>query len=102
MISHACMKLYFSSIDVERLQNEDNALKENLDRLRDNLLSCKDKARLLEAERTGLEDKEVLLTNTKLLKDYEETYHRLSLEVENNEKLRKCLGHWWEGLQREE
>ena len=101
MISLACMKLHFISIDVQRLQNEDIALKENLGRLRDNLLSCKGKARLVEAERTELENKEVLLTNTKLLKDYTETSRQLSLEVRNNEKLRKCLGRWWEGLQRE-
>ena len=63
-------------------------------------LSSKDKTRLLEAEGTNLEGKQILLTNTKLLKDYKQTStsHMLSLKVENNEK---CLGQWWEGLENE-
>ena len=102
MISHGNMKLHFISTDVQRLENEENILREKLTRLRDNLLSCKDKLRLLEAEKTDLEDKEMLLTNTKLLKDYQETSQLLSLVGEKNEKLRKCLGHWWEGLQKKD
>lgn len=102
MISHVAMKLHFVKIDVEKMQNEEVALRGKLNELREDLLSVKDRTRILESERRDMENKMVLLANTKLLQDYKETSHLLILELETNDKLRKCLGQWWEGLQKEE
>ena len=100
MISHASMKLHFVKEDADRMREEEKMLRKKLLHQREKLLSSKDKTRILEADRIDMENKVELLANTKLLNDFKETSDLLSLELENNEKLRKSLGHWWEGIQK--
>ena len=62
------------------------------------MFKLKDLKRALEIKIKVKQKQFELLTNNKLLKDFKKTDDPLSQELENNSRLQKILGHWWEGF----
>ena len=99
MMSHIGMKFHFLKGEVDKLAAQNDLLKKRVGNIKGELRNVKSEEAKLSTERGNLEDKEVLLTNMKMLRDFKETSELLELEMENNKIRRKKLGHWWEGFQ---
>ena len=97
-ISHIAMKLHFVTESVSKLEEQNVMLNMQFMNKRETLFKIKDLKRALEEEIKDKQEQFELLTNTKLLKDFKMTDDLLSQELENNSRLLKVLGHWWEGF----
>ena len=98
MMSHIRMKFHFLKEGVTKLEAQDDVLKTKMNEKKEQLRNIKADEEKLSTERAKMEDKALLVTNLKLLRDYKQTSELLELEMQNNTKMRKVLGHWWEGL----
>jgi cell division protein FtsB len=99
MMSHIGMKFHFLKEGINKLEAQNDVLKKTMNVRKEQLRNVKADEEKLSTEKANLEDKAVLLSNMKLLRDYKQTSQLLQAEMDNNTKLRKVLGHWWEGLQ---
>ena len=98
MMSHIHMKLHFLNMGANMLEAQKSILKATEDERKAELKKAKCDAEKLYKERANLENRALLVANLKLLRDYKQTSDQLEINIQNNKKLKKILGHWWEGL----
>ncbi len=84
--------------DSARLEEQNIALDKRVAELQDTLRDFKTKEMKLQIQKNELEDKAGMLANSKLLVDYQNTLDCFETTTKRNGRLKKRLGHWWQGL----